>query len=118
MASIGDVYDRLHARRPGAVRGVVTDASFLDIGTVADYLKTSNDLAGPGVPAHGRRAHIADSATVTRSILWDDVTVGERAVVDQCIVTDGVRVPDGATYRHEILRRSIDGRIDASPLAE
>jgi ADP-glucose pyrophosphorylase len=40
---------------------------------------------------------------VTRSVLWDDVTVGAGSALDECIVTDGVRVPAGATYRRTIL---------------
>jgi hypothetical protein len=30
--------------------------------------------------------------------VWDDVVVGSDAVLDECIVCDGVRIPDGARY--------------------
>ena len=72
------VYDELIRRQPGRVRGVVSETAFWDIGTVADYLATSLALAdGPAdrVVA-GRDSVIDPSATVTRSILWDDVEVG------------------------------------------
>jgi ADP-glucose pyrophosphorylase len=45
---------------------------------------------------------------VTRSVLWDEVTVGAGSVLDECIVTDGARVPDGATYRRTILMADRD----------
>jgi mannose-1-phosphate guanylyltransferase len=38
--SIGGLYDALIAARRGAVRGMVSDAEFLDIGTIEDYRRT------------------------------------------------------------------------------
>ena len=114
--SIGGVYDALIASRPGAVRGFVCDAAFWDVGTAADYWRMSRafaDRAGAAVPA---RASIDASAHVTESILWDDVTVGRDAVVHECIVTDGVVIPDGAQYHRVVLVRGEDERPLASPL--
>jgi NDP-sugar pyrophosphorylase family protein len=44
-ASIGGLYDRLISARSGSVRGMVCDASFWDVGTVADYWRTSCGLS-------------------------------------------------------------------------
>ena len=112
-SSIGGVYDALIATRPGAVRGFVSDAAFWDVGTVADYWRTSHAFAARAVAASssaGRRARIDPSARVTRSILWDDVEVGAGAVLDECIVTDGVRVPAGASTAAPSSSRGDDGR--------
>jgi NDP-sugar pyrophosphorylase family protein len=100
--SIGDVYDRLIAKRPGAVRGFVTRAAFWDVGTIADYWNTSAALGTPAQP--GTNARIDPTARVETSILWDDVEIGARAVVEECIVTDGAIVPEGAHYRRAVLR--------------
>ena len=100
--SIGDVYDRLIARRPGAVRGFVTRAAFWDVGTIADYWNTSAALGAPAPP--GRNTRIDPTARVETSILWDDVEIGGHAVLEECIVTDGAVVPDGARYRRAVLR--------------
>jgi ADP-glucose pyrophosphorylase len=51
---------------------------------------------------------------MTDSILWDDVDVGARAVIERCILTDGVRIPEDATYRDSILLVR-DGGITAVP---
>ena len=99
--SVGAVYDRLIAQRPGAVRGFVTRAAFWDVGTIDDYWSTSLTL---GRPKPGRNARIDPTARVETSILWDDVEIGAEAVVEECIVTDGAVVPAGARYRHAILR--------------
>ena len=49
------------------------------------------------------------------SILWDDVDVGARASVEHCILTDGVRIPEDATYRDSILLVRDDG-LTAVPM--
>jgi len=118
-SSIGGVYDALIASRPEAVRGVVTGAEFWDVGTPADYWRTSNAFLakeGAASPSIGRRARIDPAARVMRSILWDDVEVGPDAVIDECIVTDEVIVPAGATYRRAVLIRGADDQLLVSPL--
>jgi mannose-1-phosphate guanylyltransferase len=110
--SIGGIYDSLLSAHPGSIRGFVGDAPFHDVGTAADYWRTSQALAeaagADASPAVGRHARIDPTARVTRSILWDDVEVGAGALVDECIVTDGVVVPGGREYRRQILLRAAD----------
>ena len=114
-SSIGGLYDQLIAERPGSVRGTVVDANFWDIGSVADYWATSQAMSqGASVSGHG---DVHPSAQVSRAILWDDVKVEEGAIVEACIVTDGVCVPRGAVYRRSILRAA-GGGIEVSALPE
>lgn len=118
-SSIGGVYDALIASSRGSVRGVVSDAAFYDVGTPADYWQTSHAFAaasGLAGSSIGHRARIDASARLTRSILWDDVDVAAGAVLDECIVTDGVRVPAGTAHRRAILVRGEDGEPLVSPL--
>jgi mannose-1-phosphate guanylyltransferase len=118
--SIGGLYDEVIAARPGAIRGYLSHARFWDVGTPLDYVKTSaafsTDRSGAD---RGRRLHIDPSAYLARTILWDDVEVGPRAVLEDCIVTDGARVPADAVYRRAILRRANGGRgeLVVSPLS-
>lgn len=118
-ASIGGVYDALMRTRPGAVRGFVSEAlAFWDIGTVADYWRTSRawlsgDDAGSFI---GQSSKVDATARVTRSILWNDVIVPRGCAVDECIVTDGVRLAEGATYHRAILLNSADGQLTSTPL--
>jgi mannose-1-phosphate guanylyltransferase len=118
--TIGGVYDALIAARPGSIRGFVSDASFWDVGTVADYVKTSkafSSSSGPLDVAAGRRVEIDPSATVTQSILWDDVTIGPECRIERSIVTDRVRVPARSHYRDAALIASADGRVLSYQLA-
>ena len=82
--------------RPDAVRAFVSHASFDDIGTPRDYFETSFAVGArenSNEIQRGARTLIGRSATVSRSILWDEVVVDDGAVLTECIVTDGVRVP-------------------------
>jgi mannose-1-phosphate guanylyltransferase len=117
--SIGGIYDAWMADRPGAIRGVVSDAAFYDVGTPGDYWRTSLAVAAAeGNPnsSIGSGAQIDTSARITQSILWDDVEVGPGVQLDECIVTDGVAVPAGASHRRAILMRGEDGQPLVSPL--
>jgi NDP-sugar pyrophosphorylase family protein len=108
-SSIGGVYNDLIRVQPGSVHAFRCDAAFWDVGTAADYWRTSQAFSTTGVDA-GRRTTIDDGARVTSSVLWDDVEIGAGAVVDSCIVTDGVRVAPGAHYTDAILLLADDGR--------
>lgn len=114
-STIGGVYDRLLTDAPGSIRGLVVKAIFWDIGTVADYRRTSAVLAH-GVRSLGRHSTCAPSAELRDTIVWDHVSIGEHAVLDECIVTDGVRVPDGAAFSEAILLRGPYGQLITVPL--
>ncbi len=104
--SVGMAYPALIRERAGSVRAVDVGASFADIGTPTDYLATSLAFAGPEAtaplslpsPLAGARTVIAPSARVVRTILWDDVEVGENASLTECVIADGVRVPPGVRW--------------------
>ena len=129
--SIGDVYDRLIAARPRSVRAHLSEASFWDVGTVADYWATSRaftlaaSVASPHVgsgfirasPARGADG-IAATARLTDVIVWDDVRIGDGATLERCIVTDGVRVARGAVHRNAVLMRDPGGATLAVPMPE
>jgi mannose-1-phosphate guanylyltransferase len=113
--SIGGIYDALIASQPGSIRASISDAAFFDVGTPADYWRTSLAFGSASV-WYGAGTEIDASARVTRSILWDDVHVGAGAQLNECIVTDGVNVAPGATHHREILVRNDDGSTRVSPL--
>src|SRR5262245_19710558 len=116
--SVGGVYDRLIAERPGSVRGFVSSSGFWDIGTVGDYWRTSVEFAeGRDRLGLGRDVEIAWDARVDRSIIWDRVHVGAGAELVECIVTDDVHVPAGAKYVRSILRAAAGdiGSVVATP---
>ena len=111
--SNGDAYTRLLTSRPGCIRAYPCDAAFQDIGTTSDYWTTSFACLGDRPPeqAYGQRVRIDGGARITRSILWDDVEVGADSVIEECIVTDQVRIPAGSMHRRSVLRRGDQGLL-------
>lgn len=103
--SVGSLYPRLIRGNPRAIRAHVSAASFRDIGTADDYLRTSLELAA----AEGDRlttgagVRISESAHLSRTAVWDDVAIGDGASLVECVVADGARVPAGASYHRCVI---------------
>jgi NDP-sugar pyrophosphorylase family protein len=117
VVNVHAVYDTLAASKPGSIRGHLCEAAFWDVGTPADYWTTNAAFLGSDAPerTYGRNVRLDPGARISRSILWDDVEIGARAIVEDCIVTDGVIVRAGATYRRSILLREGD-KVAVTPL--
>jgi NDP-sugar pyrophosphorylase family protein len=97
--SVGALYPQLMRDRPGSIRGFVSNAEFLDIGTPADYLETCLHLAR----REGR-------ALTDDSVLWDDVVVEPGARLHRAIVTDAVRLPAGDWF--DVAVRRAEGELE------
>ena len=115
--SVLEVYPRLMAAQPGAVRGFIGSWSFHDIGTPGDLLRTSLEFAAaagrPDRPRWGRDVAVADSARVTGSVLWDQVVVHPDAELTECVVADGVEIPAGARYTRTAIAAGPAGLVTA-----
>ena len=111
--SVLGIYPAMMASAPGSIRGFVSSASFHDIGTPADLLATSLDLAAAdgrqNSPRHGDRVRIDPSARVERSLLWDDVTIEPGSSLRECIVADGVTIAAGERFASKAIVME-DGR--------
>ena len=102
--SVNRLYPALMRETPNSVAAFVSDASFSDIGTPGDCLRTSLALvAEEGDRLISPRARIARSAVVERTAVWDDVTIGAGAHLRDCIVGGGASVPAGARYERCVL---------------
>jgi mannose-1-phosphate guanylyltransferase len=99
--TVNGIYRQMIATDPHAIAAFVCEASFRDIGTPADYLDTSLHLAAVegNRLASGSRMEIDPTASVVRTAIWDDVSIGAGAELIECIVGDGAVVPSGAAYQ-------------------
>ena len=109
-SEVRTLYPALVAARAGAVRAFRTQASFIDIGTPSDYLETSLLLAAREGIDTSAGAEISPTARIERSILWDDVIVEDGAMLKDCVVTDGVRVPADTSW-HGVTIRVASGEL-------
>ena len=97
--SVNSLYPVLMREDARSVAAYVSDASFSDIGTPLDCLRTSLALAvHEGDLMVSPSARIAPDAVVHRTAVWDDVIVGAGAQLHDCIVGDRVTIPAGANY--------------------
>ena len=108
--TVSALYPALIAERPGSIRAFRTSGEFMDIGTPADYLETSLTLAERDGFVMTARAEISSTARVERSVLWDDVVVEDGAMLRECVVTDGVRVPADTSW-HGVTIRVASGAL-------
>ena len=112
-ATIGGLYNRLlDASGHGGdapIRAHRVADEFLDVGTPADYLAASLAVARrerhASLPA-GAGSTIDPTASLERTAVWDDAVVGADCRLDECIVTDGVRLPPGTALRRRICLRA------------
>lgn len=95
--TLKSLYPALIAHDASSVRVWPSPVAFHDIGTPADYLATVLAVAAAeGRPLdRGDDVTVAEGAEVTGTVVWNDVGIGAGAVVRDCILADGVRVPPG-----------------------
>lgn len=108
-------YPQLIATKPEAVRVFHSKASYFDIGSPRGYLETVKTIAAREGRALDRGAGciVAADASLHNTILWDRVTIGAGAKLNDCIVADDVAVPPGSEYSRSSLVMGENGlRVD------
>ena len=113
-STIGGVYDALLAGGPGRIATHHVTSRFHDVGTPADYLAASLEIArteGLDTLPTGNRNRVHPTAVLTRTVLWDDVVIGEHCRLTDCIVADGVELP-----AHTIAARTVVIATPTGPL--
>ena len=106
VASIGGIYDTLMRKQPDAVHAYSVPTSFHEVGTPADYLATSLAIAksdGLSSLPLGERSTVDTTASVTRTVVWDDVVVEAGCCVVDCVIADGVRLPKDTQCKRQVI---------------
>ena len=116
-ATIGGVYDALLAGGPGRIATHHVNGKFHDVGTAADYLAASLEIArceGYETLPAGHRSRIHPTAVLTRTILWDEVVIGAHCRLTDCIVADGVELPARSIAARTVFTATPDGPASVS----
>ena len=105
-ATIGSLYEELISQRVDAIQAYEVATPFYDVGTPDVYLKTSLKVAAEEgrieLPI-GKGSIVHPTASLTRTAVWDDVTVGEQCQLRDCIIGDGVKIPPGTQLDGQII---------------
>ncbi len=102
--TVSGLYRDMVREAPGSVRVWPVDASFLDVGTPADYLNAVLSLAGTDVVIEGDSV-VDPSATLRRCVVWKDASVGAGARLTDCVVLSGAIVAAGTVATGTVFRR-------------
>jgi mannose-1-phosphate guanylyltransferase len=101
----------LRAIREGSVVPPAGSA-LADAGSLADETaRLEGDMNGSVV---GARSHIANSARIEGTIVWNDVRIDEGAVVENSIVGHEVVIPAGTVMRNALVTHRL-GEVDYGP---
>jgi NDP-sugar pyrophosphorylase family protein len=103
--TVHGIYPPLIAARPEAIRIFHSRASYFDIGSPREYLETVRAIAAAeGRPLdRGDDCVVAADAELIDTVLWNRVTIGAGARLNECIAADDVVVPAGAEFSRSAL---------------
>ena len=111
--STTDVYPQAIANGE-TVAAHVASGKWRELSTLKRYLDISIELLRESEKSYvaGANTMISQSATVTDSILWDDVKVGASAQIHRAVLADGVTIPDGEVIENAVVvpRQLIEGK--------
>ena len=111
-ATIGGIYSDIVSNESGRIATHDVAAAFHDVGTPTDYLAASLDVAraeGHQTLPVGRHSHVHGTTVLTRTIVWDDVSIAAGCHLTDCIVADGVQLPPHTTCDHKVIVTTSDG---------
>jgi len=106
--STTDVYPRAIANGE-TIAAHVAHGAWRELSTLKRYLDISVEMLrerGEQYTA-GKNCSISGTATVSDSILWDNVTVSDETRVHHCVLGDGVRLFQGKIENAVVVRREL-----------
>ena len=78
----------------------VTDASWFELSTIPRYLDISLAMMKGASVCLGDRCTIAQTASISDSVIWDGVNVADNVVLSRTIVADGVSISSGEKFEN------------------
>ena len=109
----------IHVYPPAIAKGEVIAAhvasgKWRELSTLKRYLDISIELLRESGKSYitGEDTDIAQSSTVTDSVLWDEVKVGAGARVNRAVLADNVTISDGEVIENAVVvpRRLVEGK--------
>ena len=84
----------------------VTSGNWFELSTIPRYLDISLAMLGGANVFQGDNCRISAAASVSESVIWDDVNVENGARLHRTIVADGVSIKSGETFENAAIVRA------------
>jgi NDP-sugar pyrophosphorylase family protein len=84
----------------------VTDANWFELSTIQRYLDISLAMMGAGDVHFGKNCTLGGAASLKDTVMWDDVTIGDGAVLYRTVVADGVDIEPGEHFENAAIVRA------------
>ena len=111
--STTDVYPQAIAKGE-IIAAHVASGKWRELSTLRRYLDISIELLNESGKSYvsGANTTISPDASVTDSILWDDVKVGAGARINRAVLADDVTIPGGEVVENVVVvpRRLVEGK--------
>ena len=111
--SVTDVYPQAMARGE-IIAAHIASGTWRELSTLKRYLDISVEmLKEQGQPyVTGSDCSVAESANITESVLWDNITVADGAQIRRSVLADDVQVPHGARLENCVVvpRSLVEGK--------
>ncbi len=105
--SIRQVYPQVMSEGK-IVAAHVGEGDWYELSTLARYLEISLEFMRRDKIdfTADKGCEIASTANVKDSILWRNVKISSGAKINQCIIADGVRIPENKNYERKVIVRA------------
>ena len=111
--SVTDVYPQAIAKGE-TIAAHVASGKWRELSTLRRYLDISIELLKENGMSYvaGANVSVYQNATITDSILWDDVKVGAGARINKAVLADDVTIPDGEVVENAVVvpRQLVEGK--------
>jgi len=112
--STSDVYPQAIANGE-TIAAHVAQGTWRELSTLKRYLDISVEMLRERGEqyAAGKSCTVASTATVSDSVLWDNVTVSDKTRVHRCVLGDGVLLSEGEAIDDAVVvrRELVEGKI-------
>jgi NDP-sugar pyrophosphorylase family protein len=88
------------------IAAYVTDANWFELSTSPRYLDISLAMMNGGDVHFGRNCTLQGGASLKDSVIWDNVSIGDGAVLYRTIVADGVTIEPRSHFENVAIVRA------------
>jgi mannose-1-phosphate guanylyltransferase/mannose-1-phosphate guanylyltransferase/phosphomannomutase len=84
----------------------ITRGNWFELSTIPRYLDISLAMLDGKNIFHGENCCISETATVSETIIWDNVKIESGARLQRTIIADGVTIKSGETFENSAIVRA------------